>query len=162
MCGGHQRFGLLLADPQLDHQAAQKLCFQFRIRGSGLPNGFGFVAVAVNLHHASVADENFAAPTGVAFYAGAEFVSLPSGVQAVQNPPQSVANEVHGQFGAVFRPVGFHNAQVLLVGSEQEAVFLPKLFDRIPHLFGRAVNHQPALVARTFNPHIAQGQGGGA
>ena len=59
------------------------------------------------------------------------------------------------QFGAIFSKVGFNDAQVLLIDGQLKAAGFPELAHRLPELIRRAVDHQPTLVARALNAHIA-------
>lgn len=78
-----------------------------------------------------------------------EFVALAGGVDAAQADfVEEAAQAVLGDFGAVFRPLGFHLSDGGFFGFDVEAVFLPKGFQERPD-FGRrlAVDNEPALAA---------------
>jgi len=108
--------GNFFGHAQLDHQAAQELGFQFGVAGAGFPAGLLPSAwIDVFLGHAAVGDENLGAAAGIALQPGAVLVPQAGVVQAVKHLAQQTTNSILGDLGAVFRPLGFHDADLGLV-----------------------------------------------
>ncbi len=120
-----------------------------------MPNRLVFLGAGVDLDHAPVADVDLGAASGIALQPGAEFVAFAGGIQVVKHLANGGTDEILGQFGAVLGPVGFHHPQFFLIEFEQETVFLPEIAHRAPELVGRSIDHQPALVARALDAHVA-------
>ena len=160
LCAGGGGLGLLLAHAELDHHAAQEFGLEFGVDRARLPHGGVLLLRAVDLDHAAMAHEDVGAAVGVAFKARTETVALARGVQAVKQLADARTDDVLRDLGAVFRPVGFQNAEFGVVGGEHEAALEPEITHRIPELVGWAVDHQPALVAVTLDAHVSDGGGG--
>src|SRR5207245_856052 len=141
--------------PEADHQPAQKLGFQARVRGLGLPHRPVAVLADIDLGHAPVGDVDFG---GVGlrpvFQSGAEFVALAGGVSSFENGADQVADRIVFDLRAVFGPVGFHHASFRDLGFDHETEPLPEILDDGPHLLGRLRHDQPALAAGSIDPHF--------
>ena len=147
----------LLGHAERDHQAAQEFVFQLGVDRARLPAGGRLVVGAVDLFHATVADEDVRAALGIAFEPRPEAVELAGGVERIEHLAERGTDDVLGQLGAVFGPVGFHDAQPLVVGGQHEAVVFPEGAYRVPDLGGRPVDGEPALVAVALDLHVAHG-----
>ena len=139
---------MLFCHTQTHHQALQHFGFQLGICRARLPAGFILAFGGVQLDHAPMADIDFRrARRAALFQAGAEFIAFGSGIQEIQRLADGAANDVHGQLGAVFVPVGFHDAGGGHFGGQGKADAKPEILQRIPVFIRGAGSHQPALVA---------------
>ena len=142
--GGDGRLGELFLGAQLDHDALQELGFELRIARARLPGGGFLLRTGVDLDQPAVADIDLAAGGG-ALDPRAELVFLTRGVQRVDQPTQGVADDVVGELGAVFGPLGFHHAGILLLEREGHAAVAPEGLQLRPQLLGGQGGDQPAL-----------------
>ncbi len=108
-------------------------------------------------------DVDLAALRG-AFDACAELIALASVVQGVQDAAQQLAHASLRQLGAVFRPVGFHQAGAGLFQWQFKARFQPEGLDLFPDLLRGQGHAQPAVLATAFQldqAGLLRGHGGG-
>ena len=146
-------FNLLFVRTQILHETAEQGGFQSGITLRGLPHGGVFVAVGVGFLHAAMGEEYIGTTFAVALEADSKFVALASGIYTAQtNAFKQAAQAVLRQFGAVFRPIGFHQADTRLFTGNHEALLLPESMQERPH-FSRVFvgNVQPTLT--TFSLH---------
>ena len=87
--------------------------------------------------------------------AGAELVALGRRVQTVEHLAQRGTDDVLRNLGAIFGPVGFEHADLRRIDAQDEAELDPEVAHFGPQLFGRFLDHQPTLRARTFNVHTS-------
>ena len=102
-----------------------------------------------------MADKDIGGAVFARFDAGDEFIALAGGIHAAEAYFfKDTAQAVLRDFGAVFRPVGFHLADGRLFRADVETVFLPEYFQQRPD-FGRGftVDHKPALAAFALHVH---------
>ena len=153
--GSVAEFGLDLffVRAQVLHEACQKGGFQVRIVRARLPHGAFFAAVSIGFAHAFVGEEDVCAAVFGLFDADDEFVALAGGVNAAQADFfEQAAEAAAGEFGTVFRPVGFHLADGGFFACNGKAAFLPEGFQQRPQFGGFFAGYgQPALAAVPFH-----------
>ena len=77
-------------------------------------------------------DGNFNTLVG-AFNASSETVALACRVKVVYNFTDGFSNEILWQFGPVFGPISFHNAQLGLIRGEHKAIVFPEFTEWFPN-----------------------------
>ena len=144
---------LLLVGAEVLHEAGEEGSFEVGVVGAGLPHGGFFFAVGIGFAHAFVGKEDVGGAVAAFFDADDEFVAFAGGVDAAEADFfEDAAQAAAGEFGAVFRPVGFHLADGGFFGGDGKAAFLPKGFEQRPEFGGLfAGDGEPALAAVAFH-----------
>src|SRR5512143_1628668 len=125
---GQQCIGAALFDAEAQHQAAQHFGFELGVGLARLPLGDVLALGGIDLLHTAVADVDLGAVLA-RFDPRAELVALGGGIGAVDQPADAAADHVLRNVGAVFCPVGLHQAGFRRFQIDDEAVLLQKIFE---------------------------------
>src|SRR5690349_19345447 len=153
--GGDQGFRTRAIDAEPDHQPAQELGLEARVRRADLPHRGVAVLVRVDLGHAAVADV-YLGGVGLCatLEARSELVALGRRERPVDDLADQVPDRVLRDLCAVLRPVGLHHPGLGHLGLDHETVALPEILDDGPDLLRRLWNDQPALARGALDPYL--------
>src|SRR5690606_6927814 len=77
----------------------------------------------------------------------AETLALAAIVDRLENGAQGTVYPVFGDLGAIFRPIGFHQARARILRMNRETLLAPELENFRIDLFGGLIYDQPTHIA---------------